>query len=352
MSTIHVTASRSYDVLVQPGILAETGRYVAAVTRARTAALIADETVYPLHGGRVEESLRAAGFRVVRFVYRGGEQAKNLATYGEILNFLAENHLTRSDVVVALGGGVTGDMAGFAAATYLRGVDFVQLPTTLLAAVDSSVGGKTAVDLPAGKNLVGSFCQPALVLCDPEVLRTLPEAQFRAGCAEVVKYGMLGNEAFFRELEETPVAEQLEHVISVCVGMKRDIVGEDEFDHGQRRLLNLGHTVGHAVEACSGFAMSHGEAVAIGMAVITRAAVKRGVCGEDALPRLLALLRRLGLPTETERGAEELYRAALSDKKMAEGKMHLVVPEAVGRCRVETIAVEEMLSWLRDGGLR
>ncbi|MGM9619496.1 MAG: 3-dehydroquinate synthase [Oscillospiraceae bacterium] len=351
MNTIHVTASRTYDVLVQPGILAETGRYVAAVTRAKTAALVADERVYPLYADRVEESLRAAGFRVVSFVYRGGEQAKNLATYGEILNFLAENRLTRSDVVVALGGGVTGDMAGFAAATYLRGVDFVQIPTTLLAAVDSSVGGKTAVDLPAGKNLVGAFCQPALVLCDPEVLRTLPEEQFRAGCAEVVKYGMLGSEPFFRELEQSGAAE-LEHVISVCVGMKRDIVGEDEFDHGQRRLLNLGHTVGHAVEACSGFAMSHGEAVAIGMAVITRAAVQRGVCGEETLERLLALLRRLGLPTETERGAEELYRAALSDKKMAEGKMHLVVPEAVGRCRVETIEAEEMLSWLRDGGLR
>ncbi|MGM9661821.1 MAG: 3-dehydroquinate synthase [Oscillospiraceae bacterium] len=352
MNTIHVSASRGYDVLVQPGILRETGRYVAALTRAGTAALIADETVYPLYGGVVEDSLRAAGLRVVSFVYRGGERAKNLATYGEILNFLAENRLSRSDVVVALGGGVTGDMAGFAAATYLRGVDFVQLPTTLLAAVDSSVGGKTAVDLPAGKNLAGAFCQPVLVLCDPETLRTLPEEQFRAGCAEVIKYGVLGNEPFFRELEQTPVAEQLEHVISVCVGMKRDIVDEDEFDRGQRRLLNLGHTVGHAVEACSDFSIAHGEAVAIGMAVITRAAVKRGVCGEETLTRLLALLRRCGLPTETERGAEELYRAALSDKKMAEGKMHLVVPEAIGRCRVESIAAEEMLSWLRDGGLR
>ena len=193
--------------------------------------------------------------------------------------------------IVALGGGVTGDLAGFAAATYQRGMGFAQIPTTLLAAVDSSVGGKTAVDLPTGKNQAGSFYQPCIVLCDPDTLETLPEEQYRCGCAEIIKYSMLGNAAFFEELYKTPVREQYEHVIEVCVQMKRDIVGADEYDLGRRRTLNLGHTFGHAVEQCSEFSLLHGEAVAIGMATVTRAAVKRGICGEETLARLLDILK-------------------------------------------------------------
>ena len=255
-------------------------------------------------------------------------------------------------MVVALGGGVVGDLAGFAAATYQRGMGFAQIPTTLLAAVDSSVGGKTAVDLPTGKNQAGSFYQPCIVICDPNTLETLPEEQYRCGCAEIIKYSMLGNAAFFEELYKTPVREQYEHVIEVCVQMKRDIVGADEYDLGRRRTLNLGHTFGHAVEQCSDFSLLHGEAVAIGMATVTRAAVKRGICGEETLARLLDILHRYGLPTETGYELDKLYEAELVDKKISDGKMHLIVPEKIGQVRMETIPVEALRDWMQDGGIR
>ena len=255
-------------------------------------------------------------------------------------------------MVVALGGGVVGDLAGFAAATYQRGMGFAQIPTTLLAAVDSSVGGKTAVDLPTGKNQAGSFYQPCIVICDPNTLETLPEEQYRCGCAEIIKYSMLGNAAFFEELYKTPVREQYEHVIEVCVQMKRDIVGADEYDLGRRRTLNLGHTFGHAVEQCSDFSLLHGEAVAIGMATVTRAAVKRGICGEETLARLLDILHRYGLPTETGYELDKLYEAELVDKKISGGKMHLIVPEKIGQVCMETIPVEALRDWMQDGGIR
>ena len=221
------------------------------------------------------------------------------------------------DCIIALGGGVTGDISGFAAATYQRGMEFVQIPTTLLSAVDSSVGGKTAVNLPKGKNQVGSFYQPSLVICDPELLSSLPEAEFACGCAEVIKYAMLGSPEFFEQLEALPVRSRLEDVICRCVEMKRDIVAQDEFDRGLRQLLNLGHSVGHAVEACSGFSLLHGQAVSIGMAVITRAAVEMGFCPRNSLDRLLSLLRACGLPTETEYTLEQLLPMSFGPEKLS-----------------------------------
>ena len=280
-----------------------------------------------------------------------GEQAKTLENYGRLLEFLSRNHITRTDVLVALGGGVTGDLTGFAAATYQRGMDFVQIPTTLLAAVDSSVGGKTAVNLPTGKNQVGCFYQPALVLCDPDVLSTLPEEEFRCGCAEVIKYGVLGSRKFFDELKASPIKEQLEHVICTCVEMKRDIVNQDEFDRGVRQLLNLGHSFGHAVEACSHFGVLHGQAVAIGMAAITRAAMAKGYCSEETLQAVLKRLDQYRLPTSTGFGLEEMAEAALTDKKLTGGTMHLVVPEEIGRCAILSVPTEEIKDWMKAGGI-
>lgn len=352
MKRIHITASRDYDVCVEEGLLSRAGEHVAQVCRAKTAALISDDTVFALYGATVRSSLESAGFRVAVFTFPAGEANKNLTTYGEILNFLAAQHLTRSDVLVALGGGVVGDMAGFAASTYLRGIAFVQIPTTLLSAVDSSVGGKTAINLDSAKNQAGTFYQPALVLCDPLSLRSLPKAVYRDGCTEVIKYGVLGDAAFFDRLSETPAREQLADVIDTCVRMKQRFVAADEYDFGSRRLLNLGHTFGHAVEACSGYTVSHGCAVAIGMSIITRAALQRGICKADTLDRILAMLQRYSLPTETPFSAEELYRAALNDKKLSGGTLELVVPEEIGRCRLEMIAVDEIPAWLRDGGAR
>lgn len=211
-----------------------------------------------------------------RFVFPHGEQHKNLNTYGQALNFLCDRRFTRSDLIIALGGGVVGDLAGFTAATYQRGIAYIQVPTTLLSMVDSSVGGKTAVDLDSGKNQAGCFYQPALVLCDPALLETLPDAEYRAGCAEIIKTAVLFSPELFQQLKTTPIREQFEPVIAACVGMKRNVVQNDEFDRGQRALLNLGHTIGHAVEACSNFTILHGEGVAIGLAAITRARRGKG----------------------------------------------------------------------------
>ena len=350
MKTIHVSASKEYDVLIGAGLLARAGEEIRKVSSAKKVAIVSDDTVWCHYGEMVERSLTESGFAAVHFTFPAGEESKTLATYGEILNFLAENRLTRSDLIVALGGGVTGDMAGFAAATYLRGIDYVQIPTTLLAAVDSSVGGKTGVDLPAGKNLAGCFHQPSLVLCDVHTFGTLPRQQFRCGMAEVIKYGVLGDEDFFESLAAPTLG--MTELIARCVGMKRDIVAEDEFDNGCRRLLNLGHTIGHAVEKCCSFTLSHGDAVAVGMVTVTRAAVKRGICDESVLRRLTEMLQRFDLPVETERTAEELFSAALADKKMSGGTLHLIVPEEIGRCRVEPIPAEELMDWLREGGVQ
>ena len=224
MKTIHIRASKSYDVLVGRGLLRTAGTHIAAVTGSACAAVISDDCVFRLYGEALCASLEAAGLRTVHHVFPRGEGSKNLLEYARILNFLAENRVTRSDVLVALGGGVTGDLGGFAAATYLRGISFVQLPTTLLAAVDSSVGGKTAVDLPAGKNLAGAFYQPDLVLCDLDTLDTLPRETFLDGCAEVIKYGVLGSRTLFDTLAEIPSGETLEAVVAACVEQKRDIV--------------------------------------------------------------------------------------------------------------------------------
>lgn len=349
MKTITVNASRSYEVLLGAGILPKLGTELRKRTKARRAAVVSDSNVFPLYGETAVQSLRDAGFEVSNFVFPAGEQSKNLNTYGEILNFFAENRLERDDVAVALGGGVTGDITGFASASYRRGMDYVQVPTTLLAAVDSSVGGKTAVDLPAGKNLAGAFHQPLMVLCDTQVIASVPEEVFRDGCGEVIKYGFLGNAAFLEELELRPAKQQLEHIIEVCVTMKRDIVNADEFDRGCRALLNYGHSFGHAVEKCSSFTLSHGQCVGIGMVMMARAAMAKGYCGREVLEKTLALLKRCGLPTETEYSAQELFSAALSDKKMSGGQMHLIVPTAVGETEIVKIPAEEMEEWIRLG---
>ena len=237
---VEVTASRSYAVEIGQGLLPQAGEKLRAVARTQKIAVITESNVAPLYLAPLRDSLTAAGFDVCDFVFPGGESSKNGETYLHILNFLAENRLTRTDMVVALGGGVTGDMAGFAAATYLRGVGFAQIPTTLLAAVDSSVGGKTAIDIPAGKNLAGCFYQPSLVLCDIDTLNTLPDPVFREGCAEVIKYGVLFDPQLFRHLEERGPDFDRAYVIARCVECKRDIVAADEFDTGARQLFRGG----------------------------------------------------------------------------------------------------------------
>lgn len=349
MTTIEVKASRSYPVEIGHGLLDSLGGKAAALVRGRRAAIVSDSAVYPLYGGAVQGSLAAAGFRVCVFVFPRGEQSKNGETYLRLLSFLEEHSLTRADLLVALGGGVTGDLTGFAAATYLRGVAYVQVPTTLLAMVDSSVGGKTAIDLPAGKNLAGAFYQPSLVLCDTALLSTLPRLIFRDGCAEAIKYGILRGGSLFRALQEPRAWEAPEALIAQCITIKRDTVGRDEFDTGCRQLLNLGHTIGHAVEAGSGFSLSHGQSIAVGMGAIARAAVSFGLCAPEARDAILDLLGRYDLPTTTDQTPEALCAIALGDKKRQGNTITLAVPREIGCCELLTIPVEALGDWIREG---
>lgn len=339
MTEITVNTAQPYCVKFAP--LSALGAELSALTEGAVL-IVTDETVAPLYLRQARQSLLDAGFRVSTVAVPAGEASKNAENYVNLLNVLAERHFTRTDTVVALGGGVVGDLAGFAAATYLRGIRLVQVPTTLLAMVDSSVGGKTAIDLRAGKNLAGAFHQPALVLCDTAALDTLPDEIFRDGCAEVLKTAILFDAELFAHLAAHGVGFDREWVIARCVGHKRDVVCADEFDNGRRQLLNLGHTVGHAVERCSGYRVSHGRAVAIGTAVMARA------FAEDA-DGILAALGAFELPTDTEFSADALAEAALSDKKRRGDTLTLVVPHAVGRCELQKLPVSELSAVIRAG---
>ncbi len=351
VNALHVEASTGYDVFIGGGLLTHCGETAAAACGgARCAMIVSDSSAAPLYAAAVRSSFEAAGLRVSEYVFPAGERSKNLAVWGGLLERLAEERMTRTDILVALGGGVVGDLTGFAAASYLRGIRYVQIPTTLLAAVDSSVGGKTAVDLPTGKNLAGAFWQPSLVLCDTDTLQTLPDAAYRDGCAEVIKYGALDGEPLLSELEASETRPLPEKILVRCVEIKRDIVAQDERDAGTRKLLNLGHTFGHAIETCSAYTVSHGQAVAIGTAMAFRAAANKEYCRPYDAERIEALLRRFGLPAEPPFGAEQLYEASLADKKREGGSLSLIVPRAVGDCGILSIPEEDFLSWLRAGG--
>ena len=343
MNTITVTASKSYDILIGNGLLSTLGTEIQKLGKANKVCIVSDSNVWPLYGATARISLESSGFQVVSYVFPAGEQSKNGIVWLELLNILAENKLTRSDLIVALGGGVVGDLAGFAAASYLRGIRYVQVPTTLLSAVDSSVGGKTAIDLPAGKNLAGAFYQPSLGLCDTDTLNTLPEDVFRDGCAEVIKYGILYDPDLFAHLEEKGLSFDRDAVITRCVELKRDVVMEDEFDTGSRMKLNLGHTIGHGVEARSNYCISHGKAVAIGTAIASRASH----CVD--CDRILSVLEKFSLPTHIHYTTEELYTYTLSDKKRSGDTVNLIIPRTIGHCEIVPTPVEELQTFIEAG---
>ena len=343
MKTVSVHTAKPYDVLICRGILSSLGEALRRLTKAEKICIISDSNVYPIYGETVVKSIKNASFPYCSFQFPAGENSKNSDNYLRILNFLAENHITRSDCIVALGGGVVGDLAGFAAATYLRGIPYIQVPTTLLAMVDSSVGGKTGIDLPGGKNLCGAFWQPTAVLCDLDTLNTLPEAVFRDGCAEVIKYGILFDPSMITQLEQHTLDFDRETVISCCVQWKRDTVEADERDQGQRMLLNFGHTIGHAIEACSDYTISHGNAVAIGMAMMARATN----CPDSG--RIIEILQRFGLPVSTDFTAEALYHTALSDKKRISNSINLVIPHRIGHCQITPTSLDAFKTLMEKG---
>ena len=347
--TIPVGVAPAYEVSIGPGLLETCGQRLKPLLGECRVAVITDSTVAPLYLETVLQSLEQAGFATCSHVFPAGEGHKTLSTLSDLLEFLASQHLTRTDCVAALGGGVTGDMAGFAAAVYLRGIRCVQLPTTLLAAVDSSVGGKTAVDLTAGKNLAGAFSQPAAVLCDTDCLKSLPAAVFADGAAEAIKTGVLCDETLFALFEDGTLTADPGEVIARCIAYKAGVVERDEKELGERKLLNLGHTVGHAIEKCSGFTIPHGHAVAAGLAIMARAAETLGWTEEPLAGRIAACLERNGLPTGTDYTAEALARAALSDKKRAGDTITVVVPRRIGECELKKLPVRELPGLIAAG---
>lgn len=350
MTDVFVNASAAYTVHIGAGLLTRVGALAAEAGCAGKALLLSDRNVFALYGETVLASLRAAGFTVSAFQHEPGEEAKSVSVWTRLTLAMQEAGLDRSSTLFALGGGVTGDLGGFAAATWQRGIACVQIPTSLLAAVDSSVGGKTALDLPGGKNQIGAFLQPKTVVCDPETFRTLPERERACGMAEVIKYGVLAGGALWERLnaEADPVTEE---TLADCVAYKARLVEKDERDRGERKLLNLGHTIGHAAEACSGFTLPHGEAVAIGLAAMVRAGAKTGTCSRETAERVLALLERYALPTACACPRGELLRAIREDKKCRADRIDLVIPRGIGDCAVETLPLERMEDFLAAAGL-
>jgi 3-dehydroquinate synthase len=352
---------RSYDILIRSGSLDEIPDLAAPYASAGEAiALVGDETVWELYGERVSSALRGAGMAFEYIPVPPGEGSKSIRQLTRLYERFAEMGLGRNGLVAALGGGVTGDLAGFAAATWMRGTALVQIPTTLLAQVDSSVGGKTAVDIDAGKNLVGAFHQPKAVLIDPLVTATLPSRERAAGMAEIIKYGAAASESFFARLEARPVPDDsdpgvpndLPDIIYTCCRIKRDLVAEDEFDTGRRMILNFGHTFGHAIEAKYGYGrFNHGEAVAGGMRIAAKIGELLGITAKGAEARISNLLSRYGLDVREDAG--DLLPIIKRDKKAAGQGVKLVLLKDIGEAVVERFtypAIEDALRELRNRG--
>ncbi len=349
MQTIRVNTSTPYNVKIGTGLLPHAGEELLSLFKPSRVMIVSDDIVFPLYGEKLKASLEKSGFCCSSFVFKNGEEQKRLSTVEALLEQLAEEHFTRSDIIAALGGGVVGDMAGFAASVFLRGVSYVQLPTTLLAAVDSSVGGKTAVDLSRGKNLCGAFWQPRLVLCDIDTLDTLKPINIEDGLAEMLKYGVICDKELFYKVKNYKESS-IEVLIARCVEIKRDIVSGDEFDRGARMLLNLGHTIGHAVEAASSFSLTHGHGVAIGLAIIARAAEKKGMAKEGMAREIEEALTKCGLPTATEYAADELFTLTLSDKKSSGDSINLIIPLDIGNTIIKKVCRDEVKDFITAGG--
>ncbi len=328
MITIPVNTGKPYKVHIDSGIIDTIGNEMKTLGIGGKVLIISDDNVAPLYCDTVKSSLIASGFNVCEFIIPHGEESKNANNLISILNFAAENNFSRSDTFVALGGGVVGDLCGFAAAVYMRGIAFVQIPTSLLAAVDSSVGGKTAIDLDSGKNLAGAFHQPKLVICDTDCFSTLPDEEFANGMGEVIKYGMFCDSELLDMLAGNI---DIKDIVARCVAIKARVVEADEFEKGERAFLNFGHTIAHAFELLSGYTVPHGSAVAAGMVAITKACVKKGICDSEALDILLSLLKKYNLPERFEYGVDEIYNATLRDKKNSNGKITLVLPTGKGK---------------------
>ncbi len=333
---------------IASGIRHSIGKALRAANPEKSfrAAIVTDRNVGALYLDDVRRSLDKAKIDLVVFTVEPGEVSKSFSTLEKLVEFLAAQHFTRSDVLLALGGGVVGDLTGFAAASFLRGVPFYQVPTTLLAMVDSSIGGKTAINLAAGKNLCGTFYQPQKIFTDPETLATLPDAIFADGAAEALKYGMICDRELFAAISGGALQSDAETIITRCIEIKASVVQRDTFDRGERRLLNFGHTLGHAIEIASNFAISHGSAVAIGMMEITRIACRRQLCPAQTAEKLQTALKNLHLPTANPYPVDTMLQTMLNDKKRHGGILEFVVPRDIGKCELLPVPVDDLKDFL------
>lgn len=345
MKKFVLSTTNPYEILIGKDLIKDAGSYISACIPPCHLYVITDSTVNNIYAQVVMTSLMEHGYRASKVVFPSGEHSKNLNTYSNILEAMADEGLNRSDAIISLGGGVVGDMAGFVAATYMRGIPYVQIPTTYMAAIDASIGGKTGINLLSGKNLTGAYWQPSLVICDYKTFDSLPPEKLRDGIAEAVKCAIVAEDSLI-----TPIKEHnYEYVIERCVSIKKSVVEVDECDKGLRQILNFGHTIGHGLEKLSAFSISHGQAVAKGMVVEARAAYKLGLTDVDISGDLEKILSELGFNLSIDYSLEELYHYALMDKKISGDKITMVIPEAIGKCRLQKISLSELRKFIKLG---
>ena len=348
MDTIHIKASTVYDVIIERNSLSRIAEYLQPIKPACSVMIVTDDNVGPLYASTIAEHLKTAGYTVHTYTFPHGESEKNGHRLMDLIETLGNAKLTRKDLIIALGGGVVGDLAGFAAATYLRGIDYVQVPTSLLAAVDSSVGGKTAVNLECGKNLWGAFKQPILVLCDPETLSTLPKEEWINGCGEIIKYGFLDHPELLDQLRERPLLqhpEDVDSIIAQCVRIKAHVVEVDEKESGLRATLNLGHTFGHGIEHGSAFTIPHGNAVALGLLIMAKGAVAHKELEPTIIPMIENLLLSHQLPTTMTIPKDVILEEASHDKKASGSYITIVVPTGYGTSALKQVTFQELATY-------
>ena len=343
-----------YDILISPASLAKLGPHLTKLNLGAKVLLVSNPEIFGFYGETAIASLQAAGFTVATHLIPPGETYKTLESIAGVYDAALVHHLERSSTMIALGGGVIGDMTGFAAATWLRGINFVQVPTSLLAMVDAAIGGKTGVNHPKGKNLIGAFHQPRLVSIDPQLLKTLPRREFRAGMAEVIKYGIIWDADLFKQLEEAErlddiaylSEELLQTIITRSCQAKADVVGQDEKEAGLRAILNYGHTIGHAIESLTGYStINHGEAVAIGMVAAGKLATAMEMWTEEEEKRQNALIEKAGLPTEipASLNVEDIIETLKTDKKVKSGKVRFILPTKIGEVVISDQVTADLL---------
>lgn len=343
MKTISVVTHRPYDILIEEGALNNISKYLLEkYTSPRKVCVITDSNVGSQYADQIVKNLQAASYDAFRIVFPSGEHSKNLTTFTNILEAMADSGLSRSDIVLALGGGVVSDIAGFAAGTYMRGIDFVFVPTTLLAIIDSSVGGKNAVNLLSGKNLAGLFWGPSMVIVDPEVLNSLEDNCHQDGLVEALKSAVISDSGLVSHIEN----RNFDYIIERCISIKKALVEVDEYDLGLRQLLSFGHTLGHCIEKLSSYSISHGVAVAKGMVGESRAAYKLGYCKTDISPELARILKGFGIDTSVNYDPQELYEHALVDKKIKDGTINMIVPEVIGKCTTRRISLYDLQKFM------